>query len=47
VKLNEGSNYLLWYYKLTGKGEEDTRHLDQVDYIPACGGDEIGKRAEG
>jgi hypothetical protein len=45
--MNEGSNYLLWYYKLTGKGEEDTRNLDQVDYFPTCGVDEIGKRAKG
>ena len=45
--MNEGSDYLLWCYWIIGKGEEDTRHLDQVDYIPASGVDEIGKRSEG
>jgi len=45
--MNEGSDYLLWRYVFIGKGEEDTRHLDQVDYIPASDVDEIGERSEG
>ena len=45
--MNEGSDYLLVVLWIIGKGEEDTRHLGQVDYIPTSGVDEIGKRSEG
>jgi hypothetical protein len=45
--MDEGSNYFAAVLRISGKGEEDTRHLDQIIYIPSRGVDEIGERAKG